>query len=107
MKEFQIRTNAYRRGDGFGVYIFGGTKYEYHKEDRGESYERDGVVYTKDVNYWNKKKFRYGYKADRFVPQEHYNHGTFQMEEQQAKELAEKLNAQMRNGFWVKLYEMI
>lgn len=107
-KQFQIRTNAKRFGDSFGVYVFNSMEYKYFKEDQGPTVTIDGVVHEKDNNYHKMpKKFRYGFTAEKFVKQEDYNHGTFEMQERDAKVLTEKLSKNTRGDVWVRLYEMI
>ena len=105
MKKYQIRTNSRQFGDTFGVYDFNSTNYIYLKTDQGETVEHGGEVYEKDHNFTNPKKFRYGKKGAKFVKQESYDHGTFEMEPDQARKLCAELEKNAR-GCWVRLYEM-
>ncbi len=85
--KFQIRTNSKNFGDTMGVYDFNAPVYEYGRDDNGQKVK-------KEVG------------KGKFVKQESFDHGTFEMNRQEARDFTKKLNDNCRNGVWVRLYEM-
>lgn len=102
-KNYQIRTNAKQFGEVFGVYDLTAPDTIY-KDFVGDTFtDESGRVWTHDKNHHKSRYHSLG--EGKFVKQTSGGHGTFSMEQEQARQLYKRLSATARNS-WVRLYEI-